>query len=125
MGIVSMKVMGQGLLVGSGHGRASGSELLRFNLSQPVASVDEHRVRATHAMGARAPEGQRAILLVLDPVQEVQDPVHLRVALDEIRLPVRLVVALGVVAEDAQIDLHDGAQYTRGLGSNLVIVTGL
>jgi aryl-alcohol dehydrogenase-like predicted oxidoreductase len=27
------------VLVGSGHGRSSGSELLRFNLSQPVASV--------------------------------------------------------------------------------------
>jgi aryl-alcohol dehydrogenase-like predicted oxidoreductase len=39
MGIVSMKVMGQGMLVGSGAGRASASELLQFNLSQPVACV--------------------------------------------------------------------------------------
>jgi hypothetical protein len=39
MGILSMKVMGQGMLVGSGAGRASPSELLQFNLSQPVASV--------------------------------------------------------------------------------------
>jgi aryl-alcohol dehydrogenase-like predicted oxidoreductase len=39
MGILSMKVMGQGMLVGSGSGRASSSELLQFNLSQPVASV--------------------------------------------------------------------------------------
>ena len=39
MGIISMKVMGQGLLVGGGAGRAAASELLRFNLSQPVASV--------------------------------------------------------------------------------------
>ncbi len=39
MGIVSMKVMGQGLLVGDGAGRAPSSELLRFNLSQPVACV--------------------------------------------------------------------------------------
>jgi uncharacterized protein len=39
MGILSMKVMGQGMLVGSGPGRASSSELLQFNLSQPVASV--------------------------------------------------------------------------------------
>jgi len=39
MGIASMKVMGQGLLVGDGAGRARSSELLRFNLSQPVASV--------------------------------------------------------------------------------------
>ena len=38
MGILSMKVMGQGMLVGSGSGRAA-AELLRFNLSQPVASV--------------------------------------------------------------------------------------
>jgi aryl-alcohol dehydrogenase-like predicted oxidoreductase len=39
MGILSMKVMGQGMLVGSGAGRASPEELLQFNLSQPVASV--------------------------------------------------------------------------------------
>lgn len=39
MGILSMKVMGQGMLVGTGPGRASPAELLQFNLSQPVASV--------------------------------------------------------------------------------------
>ena len=39
LGILSMKVMGQGMLVGTGAGRASPAELLQFNLSQPVASV--------------------------------------------------------------------------------------
>jgi aryl-alcohol dehydrogenase-like predicted oxidoreductase len=39
MGILSMKVMGQGMLVGTGAGRASPAELLQFNLSQPVSSV--------------------------------------------------------------------------------------
>jgi len=39
LGVLSMKVMGQGMLVGSGAGRASAAELLQFNLSQPVASV--------------------------------------------------------------------------------------
>ena len=39
LGILSMKVMGQGMLVGNGGGRASPAELLQFNLSQPVASV--------------------------------------------------------------------------------------
>jgi aryl-alcohol dehydrogenase-like predicted oxidoreductase len=39
MGVLSMKVMGQGMIVGSGPGRASPAELLQFNLSQPVASV--------------------------------------------------------------------------------------
>jgi aryl-alcohol dehydrogenase-like predicted oxidoreductase len=39
MGILSMKVMGQGMIVGSGPGRASPAELLQFNLSQSVASV--------------------------------------------------------------------------------------
>jgi len=39
IGILSMKVMGQGMLVGTGTGRASSAELLQFNLSQPVASV--------------------------------------------------------------------------------------
>jgi hypothetical protein len=39
LGILSMKVMGQGMIVGTGTGRASPAELLQFNLSQPVASV--------------------------------------------------------------------------------------
>jgi aryl-alcohol dehydrogenase-like predicted oxidoreductase len=39
VGVLSMKVMGQGMLVGSSAGRASPEELLQFNLSQPVASV--------------------------------------------------------------------------------------
>ena len=39
MGVLSMKVMGQGMLVGTGAGRASPAELLQFNLSQPVSSV--------------------------------------------------------------------------------------
>lgn len=39
MGVLSMKVMGQGMLVGTGAGRATPAELLQFNLSQPVASV--------------------------------------------------------------------------------------
>jgi aryl-alcohol dehydrogenase-like predicted oxidoreductase len=39
MGVLSMKVMGQGMLVGSGAGRASYAELLQYNLSQPVACV--------------------------------------------------------------------------------------
>jgi aryl-alcohol dehydrogenase-like predicted oxidoreductase len=39
LGILSMKVMGQGMLVGSGTGRAAPVDLLQFNLSQPVASV--------------------------------------------------------------------------------------
>ena len=39
LGILSMKVMGQGMLVGSSAGRATPAELLQFNLSQPVASV--------------------------------------------------------------------------------------
>ena len=39
VGILSMKVMGQGMLVGNVTGRAAAAELLQFNLSQPVASV--------------------------------------------------------------------------------------
>jgi aryl-alcohol dehydrogenase-like predicted oxidoreductase len=39
IGILSMKVMGQGMLVGNGAGRAAPADLLQFNLSQPVASV--------------------------------------------------------------------------------------
>jgi uncharacterized protein len=39
IGILSMKVMGQGRLVGTGSGQASAAELLQFNLTQPVACV--------------------------------------------------------------------------------------
>jgi len=39
LGVLAMKVMGQGMLVGNGLGRATAAELLQFNLSQPVASV--------------------------------------------------------------------------------------
>jgi uncharacterized protein len=39
VGVLSMKVMGQGMIVGSAAGRAAPAELLQFNLSQPVASV--------------------------------------------------------------------------------------
>jgi uncharacterized protein len=39
LGILSMKVMGQGMIVGGAAGRASAAELLQFNLSQPVACV--------------------------------------------------------------------------------------
>jgi aryl-alcohol dehydrogenase-like predicted oxidoreductase len=39
MRILSMKVMGEGMIVGSGLGRAPPAELLQFNLSQPVACV--------------------------------------------------------------------------------------
>ena len=83
------------------------AELLDAELAgEPVAAVDEHRVRAAHAVGARSPERQRPVLLVLDPVEQVEHAVHLRVGLDRVRLPVRLLVALGVEAEDAEVDLH-------------------
>lgn len=55
IGIISMKVMGQGLLVGQGAGRASPSELLRFNLTQPVACVVigvEHMARLEENVSA-------------------------------------------------------------------------
>jgi len=39
MGIAAMKVMATGRLIGSAPGRASAADLLRFNLSLPIASV--------------------------------------------------------------------------------------
>ncbi|HSB73440.1 MAG TPA: aldo/keto reductase [Candidatus Methylomirabilis sp.] len=55
LGVLSMKVMGQGLLAGDGPGRAAPSELLRFNLSQPVACVVigvEHMARLEENVSA-------------------------------------------------------------------------
>ena len=106
------------------------AELLDPHLAgEPVAAVDQHRVGAADAVSAGAPERQRSVLLVLHPMEEVEDAIGLRVGLDRVRLPVRLLVALGVVAEDAEVDLHGSlglrVQYVRGFGWNWVIVTGL
>lgn len=40
IGIIAMKVMGQGSIVGEGNGKASPEELIHYALSLPVASVD-------------------------------------------------------------------------------------
>jgi len=40
MGIIAMKVMGQGSIVGEGKGKASPEELIRYVLSLPVATAD-------------------------------------------------------------------------------------
>jgi hypothetical protein len=90
---------------------------------QPVAAVDEHRVRAAHAVGAGSAEGQRAVLVPLHLVEQVEHPVG-RLGADRVLLPVRLGVELGVEAANAQRDVHGHAQYVRALGSNLVTVTG-
>ena len=39
MGIIAMKAMAQGQIVGTGPGRASAAELLQYNLSLPVSTV--------------------------------------------------------------------------------------
>ena len=94
---------------------------------QAVAAVDQHRVGAADAVAAGAPEGERAVDLGLDRVEQVEHPVH-RLGLDRVALPVGRGVALGVEAQDAEVDLHalrSRAQYVRGFGSKRVIVTGL
>jgi hypothetical protein len=48
MGILSMKVMGQGMLVGSGNGRASSAELLQIQF-KPARRQRDHRLRANDA----------------------------------------------------------------------------
>lgn len=40
IGVIAMKVMGQGNLVGQGENRARGDELIRYALSLPVAALD-------------------------------------------------------------------------------------
>lgn len=40
VGVIAMKVMGQGSLVGTGENRAEADELIRYALSLPVASLD-------------------------------------------------------------------------------------
>ena len=61
-------------------------------------------------------------------MQQVEHAVHWP-GLDAVALPVRLLVPLRVEALDAQLNQHSrsmvATQYVRGLGSNLVMVTGL
>ena len=40
IGVVAMKVMGQATIVGGGNGRATAEELVRYDLSLPVASCN-------------------------------------------------------------------------------------
>jgi hypothetical protein len=72
---------------------------------KPVPPVDQHRVGAADAVRARAAEGERPVLVPLHLVQEVEDPVA-RLGVDDVFLPVRLEVELGVVAEDPDGDVH-------------------
>src|SRR5207302_8984587 len=72
---------------------------------EPVAAVDEHRIRAAHPVSTRAPERQGAIAIPLDLVQQVKDAVGW-LGFEREHLPVRLVVELGVVAADAELNLH-------------------
>ncbi|MNW58993.1 hypothetical protein D3C74_368880 [compost metagenome] len=95
-------------------------------------------------MGARATEGQRAVVLPLDLVQRVEHAVR-AVGQDRVLLPVRVltVLGLGVVAAELDRDLEGGHgadlgllrtgrgfecgshQYLRSMGSYRVWVTGL
>ena len=82
--------------------------------------VDQGEVDTLDVAVAELRPALEAILMVSDeplgtirlasvvghPVEEVEDPIHLRVGLDRIRLPVRLGVPFGVVAEDPEVDLH-------------------
>ena len=71
---------------------------------QAVAPVDPHGVGAADAMRAGAAEGQRLVVVPLDLLQDVQHAVHgsawTRTP------PSEALVELGVVAPDAQLDVH-------------------
>ena len=60
---------------------------------QHVAPVDAHRVRAAHAVRARTAERQRAVVVALDMLQQVQHAVVL-VGFQRVRLVVAASVLL-------------------------------
>src|SRR5439155_517960 len=85
---------------------------------QRVLAVDHHRIGPAHAVRARAPEAERAVLVPLGRVQRVEDAVAL-LHLDVELLPVGLAVALGVEPLHLEMDLHQlgvGHQYFRSIG---------
>src|SRR3989304_1191329 len=94
---------------------------------QAVPPVDERGVRAADAVGAGAAEGQRAVLVPLDAVHQVEDAVG-GFGLDLVLGPVGLGGALPVEPSDPQFDLHAlsvSRQYFRSWGWKRVMLTDL
>ena len=94
------------LMTGSPRIGSSVMSVPTFSISWPQASpfwpVDDHGVGSAHAVRARAPEGERAVVVPLRLVQRVEHAI-LRIDLDLVLLPVRLLVDLGVVALHLQV----------------------
>lgn len=70
LGIIAMKAMAQGLIVGSGPGKASAAELLQYNLSLPVSTVVigydklavlEENIRTAAGFAALDPAAMQAV----------------------------------------------------------------
>src|SRR5690606_12655558 len=115
---------------------------------EPVDAVDAHRVRTAHTVGTGPAEGQRAVDVPLDVVQQVQHAVPGQ-RRNPVGLPVHVLVDLRVVPEDLDVDhgsafLHrrsiriqvggpvlvlvrsgGGHQYLRSIGWYRVMTTGL
>src|SRR5207249_4213728 len=72
---------------------------------QAVRAVDQHGVRAAHAVRAGAAVGERAVDVPLDVVQGVEQPVR-RLGLDAIFPPPRFFVLLRIEALDFEVNLH-------------------
>src|SRR5690606_22259562 len=71
-----------------------------------VLAVDLHRVAPADAVGAALAEGEAPVHVPLDLVEEVEGAVHRVHVREVVLLPVGGLVAVGVVAEDLDGELH-------------------
>jgi len=72
---------------------------------QSVAPIDTHGVGTTDAVRAAAAEGQAAILVPLDVVERIEDPIS-RFDLDRVLAVVRFGIGFGIEPLDTQRHLH-------------------
>jgi hypothetical protein len=73
---------------------------------QPVATIDPHSIRATHAVRAGAAERQRAVDLPLDLMQRIENANRRVEIIERVILKIRLRVFLGIVALDSECCCH-------------------
>src|SRR5665648_1033652 len=107
------------------HGDHVGVHVAQVGLAgEPVLAVDVHRARAADGRATTVAKGQRAVLMLLDGEEPLEDREAAVVGDDEVVVARRaLRVAGGVVALDMELRFRH--QYLRSCGSTTSSVTGL
>src|SRR5512146_1884670 len=70
-----------------------------------ILSIDAHRIGAAHAMRARATKRQRAVVMALHHLEQVQDTIRL-LRFECKSLVMTSLIHFGVIAKDFECYLH-------------------